>query len=82
MKDVVERQYISFERQPLRGKTSRWLVINNRHGDELGVIRWYGAWRQYTFEAEPECVFSAGCLDDIRGFIRELMAVRKEQHDG
>ena len=53
------------------GKTSIYLVTNNRTGAKLGIVRWFGRWRQYAFFPEPDCVFSAGCLHDIASFIKD-----------
>lgn len=70
-------EYITFVRMPHEGKTTKWGVVNRRHGDVLGGILWYGEWRQYVFEAVDGCVFSVGCLRDIAAFICDLTAERK-----
>lgn len=31
------------------GKTNVYSVTNNRSGDKLGSIMWWGPWRQYVF---------------------------------
>jgi hypothetical protein len=49
------------------------MVESRRHGDTLGVIKWYGPWRQYCFYPEPGCVFNSDCLRDIAGFCFKLM---------
>ena len=59
------------------GKTSLWNVLNKKSGDLLGIVFWYSRWRQYTFQASSIAVFSAGCLDDISGFITEQMEARR-----
>ena len=53
------------------GKTRVFDVLNRKSGDELGMIAWFGPWRQYTFRADPLAVFSAGCLNDIAAFVEE-----------
>lgn len=58
-------------------KTSIWSCRNNRSGEELGTIKWYGPWRQYCFFPLPNCIFNNGCLEDIKKKISELMAQRR-----
>lgn len=58
------------------GLTSEWAVFNRR-GPLLGMVTWYGPWRQYVFESEPDCVFNSGCLEEIAGFCAEMTAQHK-----
>ena len=64
--------WISWAGSSATGKTQRYLVGNNRSGDTLGEVRWFGRWHQYTFFPKSDCVFSAGCLRDIADFITGL----------
>jgi hypothetical protein len=50
------------------GKTQVYNVTNNRSGDLLGRISWYGPWRQYVFMPEPS-LYSHGCLEDLADFL-------------
>ena len=50
-------------------KTSVYSCRNKRSGEELGQIRWYGAWRQYCYFPTVQAVYSGGCLRDIAGFM-------------
>jgi hypothetical protein len=54
------------------GKTCIFYVYNNRSGDCLGRIKWFGRWRQYCFYPAAETIYSAGCLADIQDFLRSL----------
>ena len=38
----------------------------------LGIIKWFGRWRQYAFFPEKDTVFNVGCLSDIQAYIKEL----------
>ena len=68
-------EFIRFEEVPNDGrKTRRWVIENKKSGAELGVVSWYGAWRQYTVVFNEDCVFSGGCLKDIQEFIGEQNA--------
>ena len=57
--------------------TAMYAIRNLKSNDLLGNVEWYGAWRQYCFQPEEGCVFSAGCLKDIEAFLAALMAERK-----
>jgi hypothetical protein len=65
-------QYIHFVQLETRGKTSVWSCRNTHHGEELGIIKWWGAWRQYCYFPTVEAIYSAGCLQDIQEFIKLL----------
>ncbi len=58
-------------------KTKVWDVINRVHGVYIGIIKWYGAWRQYCFFTQGGIILSAGCMPDIEGFVKEQMDERK-----
>lgn len=58
-------------------KTQTFLIINKESDFKLGVIKWYGPFRQYSFFPEPNTVFEKTCLKDITQFIIDLMEERK-----
>jgi hypothetical protein len=58
-------------------KTKIFSVTNINNGGEIGVVKWYGAWRQYCFFPAPDTIYSTGCLDNIAVFMSELMQERK-----
>ncbi|MCK4245312.1 MAG: hypothetical protein KAX20_06780 [Candidatus Omnitrophica bacterium] len=51
--------------------------MNNKSQGELGVVKWYPAWRQYCYFPTTQAVYSKGCLDDIGDFIRQLQVWRQ-----
>jgi len=63
------------------GKTGRFAVTNRKSNDVLGVIVWYGPWRQYAFAPTTEyaTVYSPGCLRDIADFLRETTDEHREK---
>lgn len=65
-------KYMTFKLMELKAKTDVWHVLNNRSGGLLGIIQWYGPWRQYCLFPEPDCVFNNTCLADITAFMLEL----------
>ena len=74
MSEVAERVYKFFTvrryaLEPGR-KTPRYAVLNNRSGDLLGEIAWYGSWRQFCFFPEQGTVWNNGCLADVQDAIK------------
>ena len=70
-------KFIAFEEvyQPNR-KTKTYFCMNKRSSTVLGVVKWYGHWRQYCYFSEPNIVYSADCLADIQHFIGQLKTER------
>lgn len=58
-------------------KTKTFLVINRESKTQIGEVKWYGAWRQYSFFPNPKTVYERQCLLDIAKFINQLMVERK-----
>ena len=73
---ITTYKYFEVHEEPLRKgrKTSNHYIINLSSGALLGEIKWYGAWRQYCFFPSPsaDTVWSTGCLDDIKDYIKKL----------
>lgn len=74
---IKETQYLVFEEQPTKNKTKVIHVINRTHKDVIGVIKWYGSWRQYCFFPAYDTVWNTGCLNDVLDVINTLMKDRK-----
>ncbi len=68
----VHTKYMTFELIEQKPKTTVWQVKNNQSGFLLGVISWYGAWRQYIYEPISGTLFNNGCLDTISKFLTDL----------
>lgn len=68
------KTYLVFrELPPAAGrKTLTVEVLSASSGDRLGLIRWWGPWRQYTFDPVPYTTWSDGCLSEIKLKLREL----------
>lgn len=58
------------------GKTRRVEVRSRRKGDLLGVVSWFGRWRQYAFHPAVGTTFNSSCLRDLMDFLHELMESR------
>ena len=76
---VPEFKYIHFALIDEKPKTTVWSCRNSKSGEELGKVKWHGPWRKYAFSPSQPSDYSAGCLEDIAGFIRILMDERKKK---
>lgn len=77
---TIESKYLGFqERQRLHRKTKTIMVTSKNKLDVLGIIEWYGPWRQYCFWPVYGTVFNKGCLEDINKYITELMRERNDE---
>ncbi len=72
-------EYIEFVEIHDTGKTKIFDVRSLNDGAMLGVIRWYGAWRQYVFMPERVTVWNTTCLKTIITFINGLMKERQKK---
>ena len=76
------RSYLRFEEivdLSKKLKTKRYLVLNEKFDEEIGLIKWYGAWRQYCFFSHHALVLHDGCAEELRNFLSQLKKERKEQ---
>lgn len=65
-------EYLEFSLIEKKPKTKVIGVCSRKGSNSLGIIKWYGPWRQYAFFPEGETIFNVGCLNDIITHIREL----------
>lgn len=61
----TEVKWMIFRDIPTDKKTRRVEVISKRHESLLGMIKWYGPWRQYSFFPEDGCIFNKECMYHI-----------------
>ena len=71
-------EFIEFKLIDEKPKTSVFDIINIKSGLRLGIIKWYGPWRQYCFFPYEETIFNMDCMQYIIDFIKELMEKRKK----
>jgi len=76
---IKETQYLVFEEQEIKAsrKTKIINITNITHGEVIGVIKWYGSWRQYCFYPTNNTIWNTTCLDDVQEVIVKLMNDRK-----
>lgn len=72
-------KYVRFVLAEKKLKTNVYNVLSISGDYVLGIIRWHSPWRQYWFEPADDTGWSGGCLDEVRGFIKNLMDERKER---
>ena len=77
---MKESQYLEFRFVEKKPKTRVWEVCSKTNMLRLGLIKWYGSWRQYTFFPEQGTVFNEGCLEDIRYFLISENDIQKAKH--
>ena len=58
-------------------KTNVYAIGNKSGGYRIGIIKWYGPWRQYCFFPKEDTIWNKGCLEDVNEFIQGLMDERK-----
>jgi len=73
----IRYEYFHFLKTKDKAKTSVWECRNNRSGKIIGLVQWYGPWRQYCYFSFIHGVYSSGCLSDIRNFIKAAEELRK-----
>lgn len=69
--------YLDFVLVHDTGKTKVYSVDSARHGDCLGIISWYGPWRQYTIEPGAYTAWNKDCLREVADFLDGLMRERR-----
>lgn len=68
-------RFVSLGTRPGR-KTECWSVQSKETGDLLGDVRWWSAWRRYSFWPADHTVFEQTCLRDIANFIEDRTRAR------
>jgi len=61
-----------YERVPGR-KTKSYAIVTHK-GATLGLIKWYGPWRQFVLEAYDCTVWSGGCLAEVLDALEKIKA--------
>lgn len=70
-------KWIRFEETKDTEKTKCWNIVTKEEGYLLGEIKWFSAWRKYSFFPLGSGVFEVNCLIDIVNFITAQMDARK-----
>lgn len=70
--------------KPENRKTEQWHVVSKERSIALGTIKWFGRFKQYSFEPNPNTVFEKICLRDIADFCEDQTNLynEKKKEDG
>ena len=70
---AANNDYFSIIEERVNGrKTPIYHICSKRSKDEIGQIKWYGAWRKYCFFPNGETIWDNKCLEKIIDFLQEL----------
>lgn len=70
---VYQNEYIEIVGENLKGRKTPIYHINSlRSQDEIGQIKWYGAWRKYCFFPNGDTVWDKKCLDSVCDWLLEV----------
>lgn len=76
----MTKSYVNFVVVKEKPKTKVFAVQSKSDGISLGVIYWYGPWRQYIFQTMTGSeIWSRGCLKEVTAFMDKLMDERKQK---
>lgn len=77
---IDKNPYLHFEDiTPSERKTRIVGVYSTSSGDLLGLIRWFGRWRQYCFYPCEATIWNPTCLDSVNLEIRAMMEERRKR---
>ncbi len=69
------KKFLSFhEDGTIPGGTTLFVRVMTADGRGLlGTIRWFAAWRRYTFYPFSDTLFDAGCLREVADYLEKMM---------
>lgn len=73
------KSYIQFNLFEKKSKTDVYSVDSISRGERLGLIAWYGPWRQYVFCPQPSTFWSHDCLAKVEEFLIKLNGEYKQK---
>jgi len=77
---LIESEFLRFvDITPSGRKTKVTDIYSVHHGNALGQISWYGAWRQYCFKPNSGTIWNTACLETVNANIKMLMDERKNK---
>ena len=77
--DSKTTEFLHFRKfKHVKKKVTFEIDVENKYGNVLGEIKWYGPWRRYVFHPCEQTLFDASCLKEITKYINKLMEDRKK----
>jgi hypothetical protein len=75
--EVRDTDHLKFHIHTPRGrKTPIVTIISRRNSENLGEVKWHGAWRQFCLYPNENTIWSVDCINDITSLIKKLVAER------
>ena len=74
---IVSAKWVDFVPTVPNKKTKVWFVYPTGTETSIGLIKWFGRWRKYSFFPEPGTVYEIDCLSDIAKFLEEATRQHK-----
>ena len=73
---IIPGTYITFRRDysKEKGVTQVWTV------DDIGVVKWFGRWRKYSFFPNADSVYEETCLREIAEFCQQLTKAHRAKN--
>lgn len=69
--------HLIFKEFSSTSKTKKYNVYSAHDGSNLGMVAWYGGWRQYVFYPQDGVMWSHDCLTELAAYMKKLMEARK-----
>lgn len=66
-------RWVDFTELKNPGRKTKIWAVTSKAGFHLGVIKWWGSWRQYCFFPDGDTLYNRECLGDIAIFIDQVM---------
>ena len=71
-------EFITIKTEEIQNrKTPIYHIISKNSEDEIGIIKWFGAWRKYCFFPNGNTVWDNKCLQYIINFLNEKNKIRR-----
>lgn len=65
-------RYVYFNEVPNEGKKTKKCSVTSKDGYHLGFIKFWSAWRQYTFHPNEDTLFDTKCLREITSELERM----------
>ena len=63
---VYQSEYIEIVSETIeKRKTPIYHIYSKHSNDEIGIIKWYGAWRKYCFFPNEDTIWDKKCLEQM-----------------
>lgn len=77
---VVNKYFSITEEKRENRKTPIYHIISKNSNSEIGIIKWYGAWRKFCFFPNGETIWDTNCLIEVTNFIDDLNEAYRERN--